>query len=62
LQEAASSADLEVDGGIDQRTAPLVVRSGANVLIAGSAVFGTGSPVVEAVSVLRRSFQASDPE
>lgn len=32
--------DLEVDGGIDAATAPLVVAAGANVLVAGSAIFG----------------------
>ncbi len=31
---------LEVDGGIDPTTAPLVKEAGANVLVAGSAVFG----------------------
>jgi ribulose-phosphate 3-epimerase len=34
---------LEVDGGIDPTTAPLVARAGANILVAGSAVFGGGS-------------------
>ena len=32
--------ELEVDGGIDARTAPMVVSAGARVLVAGSAVFG----------------------
>lgn len=32
--------EIEVDGGIDEKTAPLVKRAGANVLVAGSAVFG----------------------
>lgn len=31
--------DIEVDGGITIETAPLVVKAGANVLVAGSAVF-----------------------
>ena len=31
---------LEVDGGIDTTTAPMVKEAGANVLVAGSAVFG----------------------
>ncbi|MFZ5703001.1 MAG: ribulose-phosphate 3-epimerase [Pseudomonadota bacterium] len=35
--------DLEVDGGITPVTAPLVVAAGANVLVAGSAVFKGGS-------------------
>ena len=34
---------LQVDGGIDPTTAPLVAGAGANVLVAGSAVFGGGS-------------------
>ena len=34
--------DLEVDGGITPETAPLVTAAGANVLVAGSAVFGAG--------------------
>ncbi len=32
--------ELEVDGGVDEKTAPLVKQAGANVLVAGSAVFG----------------------
>ena len=31
--------DIEVDGGITPETAPLVVKAGANVLVAGSAIF-----------------------
>jgi len=31
---------LEVDGGIDRKTAATVVSAGANVLVAGSAIFG----------------------
>src|SRR5215472_9311215 len=36
--------DIEVDGGITPETAPLVVRAGSNVLVAGSAVFRGGNP------------------
>ena len=36
----APGTELEVDGGIDGSTAPLVTAAGANVLVAGSAVFG----------------------
>jgi ribulose-phosphate 3-epimerase len=36
--------DIEVDGGISPETAPLVARAGANVLVAGSAVFKGGKP------------------
>ena len=33
------ACELEVDGGVDENTAPLVKEAGANVLVAGSAVF-----------------------
>jgi ribulose-phosphate 3-epimerase len=36
--------DIEVDGGITAETAALVARAGANVLVAGSAVFQGGNP------------------
>jgi len=34
--------DLEVDGGINPQTAPQVIKAGANVLVAGTAVFKDG--------------------
>tara|TARA_R110002072_G_scaffold18227_5_gene68673 strand:- start:1593 stop:2282 length:690 start_codon:yes stop_codon:yes gene_type:complete len=34
---------IEIDGGIDAKTAPLVTQAGADVLVAGSAVFKGGS-------------------
>ena len=40
LDELNPDCDLEVDGGVDAATAPLVKAAGANVLVAGSAVFG----------------------
>jgi ribulose-phosphate 3-epimerase len=36
--------DIEIDGGINPDNAPAVVRAGANVLVAGSAVFKGGKP------------------
>ncbi len=44
--------DLEVDGGIDASTAPLVIEAGANVLVAGSYVFRSPS-YLEAIESLR---------
>ncbi|MCB1387270.1 MAG: ribulose-phosphate 3-epimerase [Nitratireductor sp.] len=35
--------DIEIDGGVTAETAPLVARAGANVLVAGSAVFKGGT-------------------
>ena len=40
LDETNPACDLEVDGGVDAHTAPIVLEAGANVLVAGSAVFG----------------------
>ena len=37
-------AALEVDGGVDESTAPLVAAAGANLLVAGSAIFGKPDP------------------
>jgi ribulose-phosphate 3-epimerase len=39
----ARPVHLEVDGGINEKTAPLVVEAGANVLVAGAAVFKSGN-------------------
>ena len=35
---------LEVDGGVDSATAPACVEAGADVLVAGSAIFGAADP------------------
>jgi ribulose-phosphate 3-epimerase len=43
---------IEVDGGVTQETAPLCIEAGADVLVAGSAVFGK-SDYAKAIQVLR---------
>jgi ribulose-phosphate 3-epimerase len=50
--------DLEVDGGIDADTAPLVIEAGANVLVAGSFVFRHGS-YLEAIEMLKSGNEIS---
>lgn len=40
ITDGGFSCDVEVDGGINRKTAPVCVRAGANVLAAGSSVFG----------------------
>ena len=45
--------DLEVDGGVDVATAPLAVAAGANVLVAGSAIFNDSERVTTALERLR---------
>ena len=39
IEERNPACELEVDGGVDPETAPLCIDAGANVLVAGSAVF-----------------------
>jgi ribulose-phosphate 3-epimerase len=40
IQERGLPVEIEVDGGIDAKTARLVVDAGARILVAGSAIFG----------------------
>jgi ribulose-phosphate 3-epimerase len=44
LDRRGLTADLEVDGGIDEATVGAVVEAGARVLVAGSAIFGAERP------------------
>jgi ribulose-phosphate 3-epimerase len=43
--------DIEIDGGVTPETAPLVAAAGANVLVAGSAVFKGGSEPAYAANI-----------
>jgi ribulose-phosphate 3-epimerase len=47
--------DIEVDGGIHETTVPLVVQAGANLLVAGSAVYNEHESVAEAIARLRNA-------
>lgn len=47
--------ELEVDGGITAKTAPIVVSAGANVLVAGSAIFNSEFSVGAAMKKLQES-------
>ncbi len=53
IDENKPGCDLEVDGGIDVATAPLVVDAGANILVAGSAIFSEKEGVAAAMKRLR---------
>ena len=46
------ACEVEVDGGITPKTAPLVVEAGANVLVAGSAIYGAAD-IPAAIAALR---------
>ena len=49
---------IEVDGGIDVTTVADVVRAGAEILVAGNAVFGQGDPKSNAQKLLKTAIEA----
>ena len=51
-EENDISLDIEVDGGINAETAPLVRQAGANILVAGSAVYGAAD-IKKAIEEIR---------
>jgi len=55
IEQLKPECELEVDGGIDEATAPLTVAAGANVLVAGSSIFGTEIGVCAAMQRLRNA-------
>ncbi len=59
LDEEKLSADLEVDGGINTNTAPHVVGAGANILVAGSAIFAEGRTVAAGISAIKQAVKAN---
>ena len=44
IDEHKIDVDIEVDGGINEKNAILAVEAGANILVAGSAIFGSKTP------------------
>jgi len=54
IDERELNIDIEVDGGINEKTAPLVVKAGANVLVAASAIY-CKKDVKEAIQALRKA-------
>jgi ribulose-phosphate 3-epimerase len=44
LKSLAGNAAIEVDGGVDSGTAPLLAAAGASLFVAGTAVFGSDDP------------------
>jgi len=57
IEQIKPGCDLEVDGGIDAESAPLAVAAGANVLVAGTAIFGGNDEVAAAMDRLRASIK-----
>ena len=50
---------IEVDGGVSLETVGDVVRAGAEILVAGSAVFGSGDPKQHAQKLIRAATEAT---
>ncbi|TDI87710.1 MAG: ribulose-phosphate 3-epimerase [Caldithrix sp.] len=53
IKGSGASIFLEVDGGLDLKTAPAVIKAGANILVAGSAIFGKPE-IGEAVKAFKK--------
>ena len=51
--------DIEIDGGVSLETLPQIVRAGAEVLVAGSAVFGSGDAKLNTQRLLQAANQAA---
>jgi ribulose-phosphate 3-epimerase len=57
IKQVKSGCDVEVDGGIEAKTAPLAVAAGANVLVAGTAIFGESEGVATAMERVRAAIR-----
>jgi ribulose-phosphate 3-epimerase len=55
LDKRKLNVELEVDGGINTKTAPRVVKCGATVLVAGAAIFSSGEDIEQSIKKLRQS-------
>ncbi len=55
VRALSPGVEIEVDGGIDAKTAPLVVKAGATVLVAGSAVFGHKQGIAAGIRAIRKA-------
>lgn len=60
LRDLGFNGEIEVDGGIDPTTAPVVAEAGATVLVAGSAVFGKPDRAA-AIKAIREAAVGSAP-
>jgi ribulose-phosphate 3-epimerase len=59
LDDIGSTADLEVDGGIKSFNAAAIAGAGANVLVAGSAIFGGPASISDNIAGFRRALAAA---
>ena len=55
LRAMSRSIEIEVDGGIDAKSAPLAVKAGATVLVTGSSVLGHKQGIAAGIRAIRRA-------
>ncbi len=60
LDDVGIEAEIQVDGGVDPRTAPALVEAGATVLVAGSAVFRHPEGPEAGVRALREAVEPAE--
>ncbi len=56
ITERGLNCDVEVDGGVHEGTVPQVVKAGANLLVAGSAIYNNKESVAQAMARLRAAW------
>jgi ribulose-phosphate 3-epimerase len=61
LHELGKSTPIVIDGGIDTKTAPLVVAAGAKILVAGSSIYNRRGSIAENLAALRASISGLKP-
>ena len=59
ISEKGLATEIEVDGGINEETAPAAVRAGAQILVAGAAVFESPWGIREAIQRIRAAVEAA---
>ncbi len=58
LHELGKNIPIIIDGGIDTKTAPLVISAGAKILVAGSSIYNRRGSVAENLATLRASISS----
>ena len=55
IAQRGLNCDIEVDGGVHEAVVPLLVQAGANLLVAGSAIYNERESVAQAIARLRNA-------
>lgn len=55
IEKVKPGIEIEVDGGIDEKSTPLVAKAGANVLVAGSSIYHAADGVIAAMNRLKKA-------